>query len=151
MDVSRMIRVAVTVVIAAGITALIVRQFDTPGPKSAVPPAPPSMASMDQADDGLVKPQLAGLALEGKAQFQSKCAVCHGGWGGGTDKGPPLIHNYYNPGHHADMAIVMALRNGVRQHHWKFGNMPAQPQVKFEAAQAIIAFIRNVQVANGIK
>ena len=36
----------------------------------------------------------------------------------------PLVHKIYEPSHHSDMAFVLAAKNGVRSHHWNFGNMP---------------------------
>lgn len=96
-------------------------------------------------------PQLSPLAARGGTAFESNCAACHGPNGSGTDQGPPLIHSYYNPGHHADGAFVAAVRNGVPQHHWQFGDMPPQPQVSNSDLAAIIRFIREVQLANGIR
>ncbi len=68
----------------------------------------------------------------------------------GSDKGPPLIHVIYEPSHHADMAFVMAMRNGVRAHHWPFGDMAPVEGLSLADMEAIIAFVREVQVANGI-
>ena len=48
------------------------------------------------------------------------------------------------------MAFVMAARNGVRAHHWPFGNMAAVPEVTDAELAGIIRFVREVQVANGI-
>ena len=52
--------------------------------------------------------------------------------------------------HHADEAFFMAAKFGVRQHHWRFGDMPAQPQVPKEDVANIARYIRELQVANGI-
>lgn len=68
----------------------------------------------------------------------------------GTDHGPPPIHRYYEPGHHADVAFVLATQRGVQQHHWRFGDMPAQPQVTRPQIEAIIRYVRELQRANGI-
>lgn len=70
--------------------------------------------------------------------------------GAGTEQGPPLVHRIYEPGHHADAAFHMAVRAGVRQHHWRFGNMPPQPQVSEAELRTIIRYVREVQRANGI-
>ena len=94
--------------------------------------------------------QLSASASLGKKGFDGNCVQCHGGNAAGTEKGPPLIHDYYNPGHHSDAAFYSAIANGARQHHWQFGNMPPQPQVTKEKARMIIAYIREVQQANGI-
>jgi hypothetical protein len=61
-----------------------------------------------------------------------------------------LIHRVYHPGHHGDAAFALAIKIGVRQHHWRFGDMPAQPKVADEQVAAIVRFVREVQTANGI-
>ncbi|MBT3786915.1 MAG: cytochrome c [Alphaproteobacteria bacterium] len=95
-------------------------------------------------------PPLSDIASAGKQVFDANCAACHGDKANGTDKGPPLVHNIYNPGHHADGSFLMAAKRGVRAHHWPFGNMPAQPQVKDQEIPLIIRYVRELQVANGI-
>ncbi|UXX83218.1 c-type cytochrome [Roseovarius pelagicus] len=90
-------------------------------------------------------------ASMGKRAFDAVCADCHGANAAGkVGFGPPLIHKIYEPSHHGDMAFQMAAQNGVRAHHWKFGDMPPQPQVTRADAGSIIAYIREVQRANGI-
>ena len=62
----------------------------------------------------------------------------------------PLLHGYYRPDHHANYAFYMAVKNGVVQHHWEFGNMPAMPQVSPEQAADIIAYVRALQRQAGL-
>ena len=93
---------------------------------------------------------LSPAAAVGKAAYNANCASCHGPAGAGTNQGPPLVHIIYNPGHHADGAFFVAARSGVRQHHWRFGNMPPQPQVGEADLRAIVRYVREVQQANGI-
>lgn len=95
-------------------------------------------------------PDLSPQAANGKVAFDAVCAACHGVNAGGSDKGPPLIHDYYNPGHHSDAAFFLAAQRGVRQHHWNFGDMPAQPQVSESELEAIVQYVRELQQANGI-
>jgi mono/diheme cytochrome c family protein len=94
--------------------------------------------------------QLSAAASLGKVAFDDNCAQCHGVNAAGTDQGPPLVHDYYNPGHHADGAFFVAVANGVRQHHWRFGNMPPQPRVTQDQTRMIVAYVRELQEANGI-
>jgi len=95
-------------------------------------------------------PALSETAARGKAAFDANCAPCHGANAAGTDRGPPLVHVIYNPGHHADGAFLVAAKLGVRQHHWQFGNMPPQPHVTEEQIAAIVRYVRELQAANGI-
>jgi mono/diheme cytochrome c family protein len=97
-----------------------------------------------------VPPQLSSLARSGKVLFDANCAECHGEVGGGTDRGPPLVHDIYNPGHHADVSFLLAAQNGVRAHHWPFGNMPPQAQMNEAQVEAIVKYVRELQQANGI-
>ena len=95
-------------------------------------------------------PLLSNLAKDGGAAFEASCAQCHGSNASGTDKGPPLIHRVYEPGHHTDAVFFLAVKQGVRQHHWQFGHMPAQPEVTDRQLTAITRFVRELQAANGI-
>ncbi len=99
----------------------------------------------------LVIPDLSAIAQRGKTAFDANCLACHGQNATGSDMGPPLIHKIYNPGHHGDMAFILAGRQGTRQHHWEFGDMPAQPQVSEDQMAVIIQYVREMQVANGIE
>ncbi|MDE2818693.1 MAG: cytochrome c [Chloroflexota bacterium] len=98
----------------------------------------------------VVAAQLSEEGQAGAALFKMNCQVCHGPNAAGTKLGPPLIHDIYNPGHHSDQAFYLAAATGVRQHHWPYGDMPAQPQVAREDVSKIIRYIREMQEANGI-
>ena len=87
---------------------------------------------------------------EGEAKFNNFCSQCHGPQGQGTNNGPPLVHKIYEPNHHADMAFQRAAAQGVRAHHWKFGNMPKIEGVAPEDVSQIIAYIRWLQRQAGI-
>ena len=113
------------------------------------------VAAGEEADPGaetesVIVPTLTSLAIQGRVAFVQNCAGCHGENGGGTNQGPPLVHGIYEPNHHSDTAFVLAARNGSRAHHWRFGDMPAQPHVTDVEINAIIQFVREVQRANGI-
>ena len=95
-------------------------------------------------------PELSPRAALGRLAFAENCAACHGAKADGTDSGPPLVHRLYNPGHHGDDAVRAAIRNGVTRHHWSFGDMPPRPEVSGRDGEAIIAFIRELQRANGM-
>ncbi len=96
-------------------------------------------------------PQLSAAAEIGKKSYDGNCARCHGANAAGTGSGPPLVHDYYKPDHHADGAFHVAVVRGVRQHHWRFGNMPAQPHVTEQQTRMIIRYVRELQEANGIR
>ncbi|MCI4661793.1 MAG: cytochrome c [Neomegalonema sp.] len=117
-------------------------------PHAAKSPAP-------QASEALVAvhlpAQLTETARLGKQHFDTNCQICHGANAQGRDGfGPPLIHKIYEPSHHGDMSFYRAAALGVRAHHWRFGNMPAVEGVTQEQVSAIIAYIRELQRANGI-
>lgn len=103
------------------------------------------------ATDVRVPAQFSEAAARGGTAFDSTCAACHGVNGAGTDAGPPLIHRIYEPSHHGDYAFQLAVSNGVRAHHWRFGNMPPQPGLSEAEVSDIIAYVREVQRENGIE
>lgn len=107
-------------------------------------------ARPDSSTVSVKVPVLSALAVTGKDAFDASCAGCHGPHAAGTDKGPPLVHVIYNAGHHADEAFVLAAKLGVRQHHWRYGNMPPQPEVTPGQMEAIVRYVRELQAANGI-
>jgi len=94
-------------------------------------------------------PQFSEPAIRGRELFNKNCKVCHGENGTGTDQGPPFLHRFYVQNHHGDQAFVLAAKLGVRSHHWRFGNMPAQPQVNEQQVLLIVKYIRELQRANG--
>ncbi len=118
-----------------GLAALVSKNF--------MPDSETSYAMVDLTE-------MSDEARAGQALFGANCASCHGDAGGGTEKGPPLIHDIYNPGHHPDEAFYRAVANGVPQHHWPFGNMPKQSQVTAAEVAKIIVYVRDLQRANGI-
>ncbi len=109
-----------------------------------------SAATAPDSPRAIVVPKLSMRAEIGKIAYDGVCAACHGADGAGTDKGPPFVHPIYNPGHHADEAFFRAAHDGVRAHHWRFGDMPAQPDVSDQKIAAIVLYVRELQRANGI-
>lgn len=95
--------------------------------------------------------QFSPAAETGAEIFAENCAACHGPSGVGSDQGPPLVHVIYEPGHHADGSFYLAVQNGVRAHHWRFGDMPPVESVGEAQVTAIITYIRELQRANGIE
>lgn len=96
-------------------------------------------------------PPIEGNAAIGQRIFENTCAACHGTGGVGNEgAGPPLIHKIYEPGHHADEAFQRAVAGGVRSHHWQFGDMPPVKGLTRGDVTMIIAYIRDIQRANGI-
>jgi mono/diheme cytochrome c family protein len=97
----------------------------------------------------VVPANLNAQARNGQAVFNRVCAECHGENAKGGPGGPSLMHAVYWPNHHADGAFRLAVKNGVRAHHWGFGNMPAQKDKVSEAeVEDIIVFVRELQRAN---
>ena len=103
-------------------------------------------------DDGAEEPIdfSAGQAAAGEVIYSARCAACHGADGYGTAVGPPLVHEIYRPGHHSDIAFQLAIRTGVRPHHWGFGAMPAIPGLSNKDIADIVAYVRMLQEDAGI-
>ena len=127
--------IMVAAILALGV-GLTLWDFDAPAP--------------DMARDEPVLPRFSTLAIAGNMAYDRNCASCHGVNALGGDRGPPLLHDIYNPGHHNDDSFYRAASRGTPQHHWKFGDMPPQPQASRRQIAAIIRYIRELQEANGI-
>jgi mono/diheme cytochrome c family protein len=89
-------------------------------------------------------------AARGEELFAGNCAACHGPAAMGTTTGPPLVHEFYVPSHHADAAFQLAVRNGVQPHHWSFGAMPPIPSLDAGDVADIIAHVRQLQREAGL-
>ena len=98
----------------------------------------------------VTRPALSATAQAGEEVFNAHCSLCHGMNAEGTVQGPTLIDSIYKPGHHSDFSIRTAVRQGVRQHHWSFGDMPPVSGVSSDDVEEIICYIREMQQANGI-
>ena len=95
--------------------------------------------------------ELSSNAQIGKLAFEAKCAECHGANAAGQNGvAPPLVHKIYEPSHHSDMAFVLAAKNGVRSHHWNFGNMPPVEGLTDADVKMIARYVRELQAENGI-
>ena len=89
--------------------------------------------------------------LSGRLLFSNSCARCHGALLTGTAAGPPLLHQFYRPGLHPDESFIVAIRLGVRNHHWQYGDMPLIADLSDAEIAAIIGFIRAAQVDGGLR
>ena len=101
--------------------------------------------------EGVIQPQDPVLVEAGAELYTSRCAECHGSDLRGTDKGPSHLSKVYEPNHHADRAFLFAIQNGVRAHHWDFGDMPPIEGLNAGDVEAIIAFVRERQRVEGFE
>lgn len=104
----------------------------------------------DAAPNEVITVEPSEAAIAGEKLFIANCSMCHGDRAGGTNQGPPLVHQIYEPGHHSNASFVVAVARGVRAHHWDFGNMPAVPSLEIDEIHQVICYVRELQLANGI-
>ncbi|MCY4114823.1 MAG: c-type cytochrome [Chloroflexi bacterium] len=96
------------------------------------------------------QPALSETAIAGEDLFNANCALCHGESAAGTTQGPTLIDRIYHPGHHSDFSFRRAVAQGVRQHHWTFGDMLPVATVTANEVEQIICYVRELQREAGI-
>ena len=115
---------------------------------------------LSDADDGGGPPiaavsvpgTLSARAQAGQRTYDANCASCHGRNAAGQDGvAPPLVHVIYEPGHHGDESFQRAVARGVRAHHWRFGDMPPVEGLTRRDVAGIVAYVRELQHANGIR
>ncbi len=87
----------------------------------------------------------------GRVAYERSCSACHGVGGQGTQQGPPFVDKVYEPSHHSDAAFLLAVKRGVREHHWNFGDMPPQAGVSDPEVAQIVAYVRRLQREAGIE
>lgn len=151
MDKSALFIVTFFVVGGAG----LVWQQMQPGPPVNGHSMTPANLSGLEVGDPIVEvnmpSELSANAQFGEQVFNVACAECHGTNAAGQNGiAPPLVHITYEPGHHGDASFLLAVRNGVRAHHWRFGNMPAVEGLTDGDVKMVVAYIRELQRANGI-
>jgi len=98
-----------------------------------------------------IEPQDLEAVEAGAELYAAHCAECHGSDLRGTDQGPVHLSIIYEPNHHADGAFLFAVQNGVRAHHWNFGDMPPIEGLSSEEVEVIIAFVREHQRVEGFE
>ena len=143
MNTSKLLQLGAIVAVAA--VAIYVLQ-----PKTMAPPANGD-SPKGRALASVTVPELTGNAALGKKIYDASCKACHGADGQGqAGVAPPFVNAIYRPGHHGDEAFQRAVAQGVRSHHWQFGNMPPVEGLTRGDVKMIVAYVRQLQTANGI-
>lgn len=109
-----------------------------------------SLTSIACGSDDSAASDTEDILATGKTAFESRCSGCHGINADGATAGPPLVHKLYEVGHHPDWAFRNAVANGVRSHHWNFGDMAPIEGVPEDEVTAIICYVRDLQRQAGI-
>lgn len=149
-------KTSTAIALAAAIIMAALGAFLYPVPKETVPRN--GVAETTVAIPGAalaevrVPSAFSAEATSGQTYYNAVCAACHGANAAGQGGvAPPLVHQLYVSSHHGDAAFVAAARNGVRQHHWSFGNMPPlEERLTNAELNAIVQYIRELQRENGI-
>lgn len=146
---SRTIYAAIAIAIALSAVLYLTLEGEEAGAPIVVSGDAPAGSAIVQVS---VPEELPDIALIGQRGFEAKCIACHGVNAAGVEgAGPPLVHKIYEPSHHGDAAFWLATQNGVRSHHWDFGNMPPVEGLTKSDVDAIVAYVRTLQTANGIQ
>ena len=90
-------------------------------------------------------------AQQSRIAFASECAGCHGRRARGTERGPDLIHPDYGPSARSDAQFRRAVREGMPARRGGYGDMPPVEGVSERRLERMIAFLRELQRADGIR
>lgn len=132
-------------IVAAAAALLYLNQSGQIPDDTAAPPSGAAIVAITLPN------QLTGEARLGKRVFDENCVTCHGVNATGYEgAGPPLVHKIYEPGHHADFSFQRAVRQGVRSHHWRFGDMPPVDGLSDADIAQVTRYVRELQRENGI-
>lgn len=82
---------------------------------------------------------------KGQVLYEKYCSSCHGLQLNGSDQGPPLVHPFYKPSHHGDKSFYRAALQGVKQHHWNFGDMPPVVGMTPKKMDSLLPYLRYYQ------
>ena len=130
--------------VAAAAAYILLRPAPANDVVNSAPPEGSAMVAIQM-------PPIDGNAAIGQRIFENACVACHGTNAVGVEgAGPPLIHVIYEPSHHADESFQRAVALGVRSHHWRFGDMPPVEGLTSGDVAMVVAYIREIQRANGI-
>ena len=138
---------AATMVAVCAIALACAADSDDAGDASSAEPAP------TVTSDAPAPPTTtaAFVVPDGAAVYQQYCAECHGADLRGTDKGPSQLSIIYEPNHHGDFAYRVAIRDGTREHHWWFGDMPPVEGITDLEIEKVISYIRAEQERLGFE
>jgi cytochrome c len=145
---------AVAAFLIIGVTAIYFRSTSEAARPTHVS-QPPDMSTLQPGDPivpVIIPEGFSKKAIMGKLAFDATCAACHGENAAGViGAGPTFISRIYEPSHHGDNSFLRASTNGVTAHHWPFGNMPPQKGLTKSDIGNVVAYVRELQRANGIK
>lgn len=145
--------VSLAVVFVIGGAALVWQQMQptTTAGHSMTPPDLSTLEAGAPIVEVAVPDNFSANAKLGKRIYEVSCVACHGTDAAGQNGvAPPLVHRTYEPSHHGDQSFILAAKNGVRSHHWGFGNMPPVEGLTDGDVRMVVAYIRELQRANGI-
>ncbi len=141
------LRMAAAIIFTCVITAACGADASEAGDTSAPEPPPAQTAEVTAPTS-----TAAELVIpDGAEVYQQYCAECHGVDLRGTDKGPSQLSIVYEPNHHGDYAYRVAIRDGTREHHWWFGDMPPVEGISDLEIEKVISFIRAEQERLGFE
>ena len=138
---------AATMVAVCAIALACAADADDADDASSAEPAPTATSDAPAPSTTAAAPAVP----DGAAVYQHYCAECHGVDLRGTDKGPSQLSIVYEPNHHGDYAYRVAIRDGTREHHWWFGDMPPVEGITDLEIEKVISYIRAEQERLGFE
>lgn len=84
-------------------------------------------------------------AAEGALLYDAHCALCHGPEGVGNSAGPAMTDEIYLPDQTDDVAMLLAVTDGVDPGRTDFNGMAAITHLSHSDIARITAYIRDLQ------
>ncbi len=108
-------------------------------------------SGLDAFDESASAPSISASVQLGGIAYAEECTGCHGRTARGTERGPNLIHADYGPARRSDAQFRRALSEGKLARRAGYEDMPPVKDRSERHLNRLVAFLRDVQRANGIR
>lgn len=106
-------------------------------------------AACANSDDNSAASTAVGDPAAGEQTYGDFCGACHGRDFEGSVQGPSQLDAVFEPATTTDADFRSAIRNGVEETNYDYGNMPPIRSLDDQRIADVIAYVRSVQEERG--